>query len=65
MFEETPRQFAARHRWAVGLLSTVATLVVLILVYRLTAPKTSQMGLAPGQRIPDGDVLKVGALPVT
>jgi len=65
MFEETPKQFAARHRWAVGFLSTVAALVVLILVYRLTAPKASQMGFAPGQRIPDGDVLKVGALPVT
>jgi len=65
MLEETPQQFAARHRWSVGLLSTVAALVVLILVYRLTTPKTSQMGLAPGQGIPDSDVLKVGALPVT
>ena len=65
MFEESPKDFAARHRWAVGLVSTVATVVLLILVYRVTAPKTSQTDFAPGQRNPDGDVLKVGALPVT
>lgn len=65
MFEETPKEFAARHRWAVGFLSTVVTVVVLIFVYRVTAPKTSQTRFAPGQQIADGDVLKVGALPVT
>jgi hypothetical protein len=65
MFEESPKDFAARHRWAVGLFSTVATVVLLVVVYRVTAPKTSQTGFAPGQRSPDGDVLKVGALPVT
>lgn len=57
--------FTARYRWAIGLCAALASVAVLVLVYRLSTPKTTQTTTASGQRIADSEVLKVGALPVT
>lgn len=54
----------ARYRWAAALSAAMAAVVLLVLVYRLTAP-TPQATTGSGDQIPDGDVLRVGALPVT
>lgn len=45
--------------------SAVVAVVILVLAYRLTAPEPTQTTSARGQRIPESNVLQVGALPVT
>jgi len=62
---ESRNGFAARHRWTIGVSTAFATVLVLVLIYRVSAPKTGQTTTASGKRIPDSDVLQVGALPVT
>ena len=56
---------SAGPRWALTIAGALATVVLLLLVYRLTAPRGDQTTTAAGKRIPDSDVLQVGALPVT
>jgi hypothetical protein len=56
--------FTRRYRWAIALATAVATIVVLVMVYRGTAP-TSRGKTATGDPVPGSDVLQVGALPVT
>ncbi len=46
----------------IALAIAVAAVLVLIVVYRSTAPKPAGTGV---QQVAQGDVLKVGALPVT
>jgi hypothetical protein len=58
-------RFTARYRWVIGLCGAIATVAVLVLIYRLTAPRTTQTTTASGQQIPESEILKVGALPVT
>jgi hypothetical protein len=43
----------------------LAAIVLLVFLYRVTAPRTTQTTAESGGRIPEGDVLRVGALPVT
>ena len=65
MPDESRNGLSAGPRWALTIAGAVATVVLLLLVYRLTAPKANQSTTAGGKRIPDSDVLQVGALPVT
>lgn len=64
---ESPNSLSAppRRRWAFALSAVLAAVVLLVLVYRLSAPKNTQTTTASGERIPESDVLQVGALPVT
>lgn len=64
MATESRNGFTDRYRWAIALSAAMAVVVLLVLVYRLTAP-TPQATSAGGAQIPEGDVLRVGALPVT
>ncbi|HZO20275.1 MAG TPA: hypothetical protein VFB46_14890 [Gemmatimonadaceae bacterium] len=57
--------FAARYRWAVVLFGSLAAIALLVLAYRLTAPGADERTTDRGERVPEGDVLRVGALPVT
>ena len=54
-----------RYRWAMALALPLAAIVLLVFIYRVTAPKTVQTSAPSGAAIPEGDVLRVGALPVT
>ena len=59
---ESSNGFSARHRLVLSVAAAVATVVLLVMVYRLTAPKPTTVG---GARVAEGDLLRVGALPVT
>ena len=54
--------FTARYRWPIALAAALATVIMLVLAYRLTEPTMTTLG---GEGIPESDVLRVGALPVT
>jgi hypothetical protein len=62
---ESRTWFTGRYRWAMALSLPLAAIVLLVFIYRVTAPKTTQTTAESGGRIPEGDVLRVGALPVT
>lgn len=57
--------FSKRHGWALALGAAVAAILILVLVYRITAPRSGQTTTASGEPVPESDVLQVGALPVT
>ena len=64
--ESPPRNgFAHRHRGAIGLATSVGTVVVLVLVYKATTPRSIQDTTATGERIAESEVLQVGAWPAT
>jgi len=62
---ESRNWFTGRNRWAMALAIPLAAIVLLVFLYRVTAPKTTQTTAPSGATIPEGDVLRVGALPVT
>jgi hypothetical protein len=62
---ESRNGLSAGPRWALTIAGALATVVLLLLVYRLTTPRSDQTTTAGGKRIADSDVLQVGALPVT
>jgi hypothetical protein len=64
MSTESRSGLSAGPRWALAISGALAAIVLLVFVYRLTAPKADQT-TAGGKRIADSDVLQVGALPVT
>ena len=64
MTTESRNGFTSRYSWAIALSTALAAVVLLVFVYRLTAP-TPQTITGSGDRIPESDVLRVGALPVT
>lgn len=64
MTTESRNGFASRYSWAIALSTALAAVVLLVLIYRLTAP-TPRTITGSGDRIPESDVLRVGALPVT
>lgn len=57
--------FNRQYRWAIVVGLSVATVVLLVLVYRATAPRSAQTTAPSGDRIAESEVLQVGALPVT
>lgn len=65
MASELRDGFAARYRWAIVLFASLATVVLLVIAYRLTAPGTDESPTDRGERGSERDVLQVGALPVT
>jgi hypothetical protein len=62
---DSRNSFSGRYRWAFLLALPLAAIVLLVFLYRVTAPKTAQTTAPSGATIPEGDVLRVGALPVT
>jgi hypothetical protein len=65
MVTEFRDRFTSRHRWAIAVSAAVAVVVLAVIAYRVTAPRSGQLTSASGKPVPPGDVLKVGALPVT
>ena len=62
---DSRNSFSGRYRWALALALPLAAIVLLLFLYRVTAPKTVQTTAPSGGTIVEGDVLRVGALPVT
>lgn len=54
-----------RHQLAITAGAAVAAVVLLVLLYRATAPRSAQDTTASGAQLAERDVLRVGALPVT
>ena len=54
-----------RYRSALTFAAVVAVVATLVLAYKLTTPKSSQTTTTSGEQVTEGDVLHVGALPVT
>lgn len=65
MATESRNRVTARYGWAIALAAALAAVMLLVLVYRATEPKTAQTVAPNGESIPESDVLRVGALPVT
>ena len=62
---ESRNWLTGRYRWAMALILPLAAIVLLVFIYRVTAPRTAQTTAPSGGTIPEADVLRVGALPVT
>lgn len=65
MADQSGNDVAHRYRWVIALGTAVATIVLLVFVYRASAPRSAHTTTAGGQRMPESGVLQVGALPVT
>jgi hypothetical protein len=65
MATEFRSRFTGRYRWAMALALPLAAIILLVFIYRVTAPRTAQTTAPSGGTIPEADVLRVGALPVT
>lgn len=65
MSTESGNRFTTPQRWVLGVGLSLAVVAALVLVYKATAPRSAQTTSASGNKIPEDDVLRVGALPVT
>lgn len=65
MMIQSSHRFLARRRVALIVGGGVAAVVLAVVAYRMTAPTSAQRTSVSGDRIPESDVLQVGALPVT
>ena len=63
MTTEPANSSSRRHRWAIVPAVAVTAIVLLVLVYRATVPRSDQS--VPSTQTSEGEVLRVGALPVT
>lgn len=63
MTTEPANGFPRRHRWAIVPAAAITAIVLLVLVYRATVPRSDHP--APTTQTSDSEVLRVGALPVT
>ena len=57
--------FIARYRWPLILAGVVAGVLATVVLYNVSAPKPEQVGGVDVKELPEGLILRVGALPVT
>lgn len=57
--------FLTRYRWPAILVGAAAAVLMTVALYRVTAPKPSRVGDLDTRDIPEAEILRVGALPVT
>lgn len=55
----------ARYRWPLILAGVLAGVLATVLLYQLTAPKPERVGGVDVKDLPEEQILRVGALPVT
>ena len=63
MTTEPDTGITRRSRWTIIPAAAVTAIVLLVVVYRATVPRSDQP--APSTQSSDSEVLRVGALPVT
>lgn len=55
----------SRYRWPLILVSVGAGVLATVLLYNVTSPKPEQVGGVDVKELPEAQILRVGALPVT
>ena len=65
MLGELREAFVARYRWPLILAGAVGGVLATVLLYNLSAPKPEQVGGVDVKDLPEAQILRVGALPVT
>lgn len=63
MTTEPANGSSRRYRWAIVPAAAITAIVLLVLVYRATTPRSDQS--VPSTQTSESEVLRVGALPVT
>lgn len=58
-------RFVVRRGAAIIAFGAVAAVVLAVLAYKLTAPRSTQTTATSGAPLPENALLRVGALPVT
>lgn len=57
--------FTVRHRRSIALGTPVAAVILSVLFYNVTMPKSAQSADESGRQLAASELLQVGALPVT
>ena len=57
--------FTVRYRRSIALATPFVAVILSVLFYYVTMPKSAQTATASGEKIADSQLLQVGALPVT
>ena len=65
MATEFREPFTVRYRRAIALATPVVSVVLSVLFYYVTMPKSVQSADSSGRDVPESQLLQVGALPVT
>jgi|GEM_PF-1764403 hypothetical protein len=65
MVMKSSDRFVVRHRTALLAAAAVAAVILVVVGYELTLPKSAQTTAASGAPVPENELLRVGALPVT
>jgi hypothetical protein len=65
MSSEFRDPFTVRHRRLIALLTPVAAVLLSVLFYYVTMPRSAQTASATGEQLKESELLQVGALPVT
>ena len=65
LFAEFREAFVARYRWPLILAGVIAAVLATVVLYQVTAPKPEQVGGVDVKALPEAQILRVGALPVT
>lgn len=65
LFAEFRDAFVARYRWPLILAGAIAAVLATVVLYQVTTPKPEQVGGVDVKELPEAQILRVGALPVT
>ena len=65
MISEFREALLARYRWPLILAGVVAGVLATVLLYNVTTPKAEEVGGVAVKDLPEAQILRVGALPVT
>lgn len=65
MSTEFREPFTVRHRRLIALFTPVAAVILSVLFYNVTMPRSAQTANASGEQMAASELLQVGALPVT
>lgn len=57
--------FVARHRWPLILAGVLAGVLSTVVLYNVSAPTPERVGGVDVKDLPEAQILRVGALPVT
>jgi hypothetical protein len=62
---ESREALVARYRWPLILAGAIAGVLATVLLYSISSPRPEQVGGVDVKDLPEAQILRVGALPVT
>lgn len=65
MIGEFREALMARYRWPLILAGVIAGVLTTVLLYNVSTPKAEMVGGVAVKDLPESQILRVGALPVT